>query len=136
MIETAIPEGFERHTRQSGFTDPWEPLYAKREDGSFALGLILGPAHLNGRGMAHGGLIASLADNSMGIACAYAAGEAGMVTAQLSVNMVGSAAPGAWLQSFAHPTRIGGTLCFAEAQVTADGALVATATAIFRMAKR
>jgi len=27
-----IPEGFERRTRRSPLTDPWEPLYSKLTD--------------------------------------------------------------------------------------------------------
>ena len=32
MTSTDIPAGFERHTRKSPLTDPWEPLYSKRTD--------------------------------------------------------------------------------------------------------
>lgn len=37
MSSSAIPDGFTRHTRRSGLTDPWEPLYAmQRADGLYA----------------------------------------------------------------------------------------------------
>ena len=29
---TARPEGFEPHTRRSGLTDPWQPIYARPSD--------------------------------------------------------------------------------------------------------
>src|SRR5439155_1479427 len=71
---TDIPEGFERHTRRSPLTDPWEPLYSKRTDKAVIIGLRLAKPHTNGRGLIHGGLIAALADNAMGHSCAHVMG--------------------------------------------------------------
>jgi hypothetical protein len=44
MNNIVIPDGFERHFRQSPFTDPWEPLYSKRTDKAVIVGLRLGQA--------------------------------------------------------------------------------------------
>ena len=74
MTSTDIPAGFERHTRKSPLTDPWEPLYSKRTDKAMILGLRLAKPHTNGRGLIHGGLIAALADNAMGHSCAHVMG--------------------------------------------------------------
>ena len=59
-MSDSIPEGFERHTRRSPLTDPWEPLYSKRTDKAVIIGLRLAKPHTNGRGLIHGGLIAAL----------------------------------------------------------------------------
>ena len=69
-----VPEGFEPHFRKSPFTDPWEPLYSRRGEKSVAIGLRLAKPHTNSRGLIHGGLIASLADNAMGYSCSQALG--------------------------------------------------------------
>src|ERR1700682_6047984 len=69
MTASDIPEGFERHFRQSPLTDPWEPLYSKRTDKAVIIGLRLPRPHTNSRGLIHGGLIAALADNAMGLSC-------------------------------------------------------------------
>ena len=85
-----IPEGFERHTRRSPLTDPWEPLYSKRTDKAVIIGLRLAKPHTNGRGLIHGGLIAALADNAMGHSCAHAmGGVSSLVTISLAVDFVG-----------------------------------------------
>ena len=68
-MPSEIPAGFEPHFRKSPFSDPWEPLYSKRTDKAVSMGLRLGKAHTNARGFIHGGLIASLADNAMGLSC-------------------------------------------------------------------
>ncbi len=70
MTAENIPEGFEPHFRKSPFTDPWEPLYSRRTDKAVFMGLRLAKPHTNARGLIHGGLIASLADNAMGYSCA------------------------------------------------------------------
>ena len=64
-MDTAdIPAGFARHTRGSPFTRPWEPIYAKQTAEAVILALRLAEPHTNARGLVHGGLIASLADNA------------------------------------------------------------------------
>src|SRR5437868_7687825 len=69
MNNTVIPDGFERHFRQSPLSDPWEPLYWKRTDKAVIVGLRLAKPHTNAHGLIHGGLIAALADNAMGYSC-------------------------------------------------------------------
>lgn len=135
MADRGTPAGFAPHFRKSPLTDPWEPLYSKRdEDGGFAIGLFVDTPHSNARGLAHGGLISALADNAMGLACVIASGgTGGAVTVQLSTDFVGSARAGQWLEIAARPVKLGRTLSFAEARISADGELVARASAVFRM---
>ena len=65
----APPEGFEPHFRKSPLTEPWEPIYSQRLDDRVIIGLYAREPHTNSRGMVHGGLIAALADNAMGLSC-------------------------------------------------------------------
>ena len=93
-----IPEGFEPHFRKSPFTEPWEPLYSKKTENAIIIGLRLAKPHTNSRGLIHGGLIASLADNAMGYSCALVMGwTTSLVTISLAVDYVGSAEIGQWL---------------------------------------
>ncbi len=135
MADLPVPEGFEHHFRQSPLTDPWEPLYSRSDGERFHLGLHVDRPHCNSRGKAHGGLISALADNAMGIACVAAADRqgGGAVTVQVSLDFIGSVELGQWLEVSAEPTKVGRTLAFAEARITADGELVGRATAVFRM---
>jgi uncharacterized protein (TIGR00369 family) len=135
-MTASIPDGFERHFRQSPLTDPWEPLYSKRDGERFLLGVRVDGPHCNARGLAHGGLISALADNAMGLACVLTSGNPGAVTVSLSVDFVGSAMVGHWLEVAAEPVKLGRTLAFATASVTADGEVVARASAVFRMAEQ
>lgn len=126
------PPGFARHFRQSPLTDPWEPLWSMRDGDAFVLALEIAAPHTNSRGLAHGGLIAALADNAMGLACVLASeGLGGVVTVNLSVDLIGSATIGDWLSFRAAPLRIGRSLAFAECAIAAAERRVARASAVF-----
>jgi len=134
MMTSEIPEGYEPHFRKSPFTDPWEPLYSKRSEQALCMGLRLAKAHTNARGLIHGGLIASLADNAMGYSCAQATGwTTSFVTVSLAVDYVGSAKVGQWLVVECEVIKTGSTLCFAQSLIKADGAVIARANGTFRV---
>ena len=131
---TEIPAGFEPHFRQSPFTDPWEPLYSKKTERAVTMGLRLAKAHTNARGLIHGGLIASLADNSMGYSCAQAMGwKNSLVTISLAVDYVGAAEPGQWLAVESEVIKTGSTICFAQSLIKADDVVIARANGTFRV---
>ena len=67
-----IPEGFVAHSRKSPLTDPWEPLYARSMPDRLVLGVRVRTEHCNSRSMPHGGFLAALADNGMGLSVGMA----------------------------------------------------------------
>ena len=130
------PAGFERHVRHSPLTDPWEPIYALPLEDRLVLGLTVAAPHTNSRGFLHGGLIAALADNAMGLSCGTALRREGLtadglVTVSLAVDYMGRAEIGDWLAFDTDFVRTGRTLCFAGAIVTAAGRPIARAHATF-----
>ena len=134
MTSTDIPDGFEPLFRKSPLTEPWEPLYSKNTDKAVIIGLRLAKAHTNARGLIHGGLIASLADNSMGYSCAQVTGwTTSYVTVSLSVDYVGSAKIGQWLAVECEVIKTGSTICFAQSLIKADDVVIARASATFRV---
>jgi uncharacterized protein (TIGR00369 family) len=136
-MSTDIPPGFEPHFRKSPFTDPWEPLYARKTEKAITLGLRVDRPHTNGRGLIHGGLIAALADNTMGYSCAQALGWASsLVTISLAVDYLGNGEVGQWLSVEGEVIKAGNTICFAQSLVRVDDALIARASATFRVVKK
>lgn len=128
-----FPPGFEPHIRKSPVTDPWEPLYAKREGEAFSLGLRIAHSHCNARGLLHGGVISALADNAMGLACVTQMEGVSSLTVSLSVDFLSVGRSGQWLVVRGVPAKLGRTLAFADAQIEADGELIAKAAATFRI---
>lgn len=133
-----IPEGFSPHVRKSPITDPWEPLFARSAPDRLVLGTRVREAHCNSRGMPHGGFLAALADNAMGLSLAANLAAArqpagGLVTVSLTLDYLGSAKLGQWLEFDTDFVKLGRSICFAEATVRADGTPVARARATFKV---
>ena len=134
-----VPQGFVRHDRTSPLTAPWEPIFARRENDRVRLGLEIRTEHTNSRGLLHGGLIAALADNAMGLSLgAYLSAqsrppEKGLVTTSLAIDFLGRAQLGQWLEvdtTFTHAGRRHGV---AQAFITADSEIIARANAAFSL---
>ena len=136
MDTTDIPNGFTRHPRPSPLTEPWEPIYSKTTADAVIIGLRLAKPHTNSRGLIHGGLIAALADNAMGLSCGLkTAGGNRLITISLTVDFLSSAGIGQWLAVETNFTKIGGSICFAQSLITADGDPCARANATFKVIK-
>lgn len=128
-----VPPGYEPHFRKSPVTDPWEPLFVRRDGNALSLGLRIAAQHGNARGLLHGGVISALADNAMGLACVMQMDRSSALTVSLSVDFLSVGRIGQWLEVRAVPARLGRTLAFADARIEADGEMIAKAAATFRI---
>lgn len=134
MDTESIPSGFQRHPRSSPLTEPWEPIYSRQTPEALIIGLRLAKPHTNSRGLVHGGLIAALADNAMGLSCSVQAKNLqGLVTISLNVDFLSAASIGQWLQIDTNFVKLGGSICFAQGLITADGEPCARANATFKI---
>ncbi|MEQ9145648.1 MAG: PaaI family thioesterase [Parvibaculaceae bacterium] len=131
---TEIPEGFAPHFRKSPLTDPWEPLYSKKTDDAVVIAFRADRQHANSRGFVHGGLLTALADNAMGLSCATRHDAVGgLVTVNLTVDFLGTARLGQWIEIGSTFVKTGRTLDFAQCFIEADGTVCARANATFRV---
>ena len=129
-----LPAGFVLHTRSSAVTKPWEPIYASEVDNTTRLGLVIGEAHCNSRGFLHGGVIAALADNAMGLSLWRGAGDAkGIVTTALALDYIGTGKLGQWLEIAPRIVSSRKSSGVVDAIVSADGGVIARANATFRV---
>lgn len=128
-----VPSGYEPHFRKSPVTDPWEPLFVRRDGSALSLGLRIAAGHCNARGLLHGGVISALADNAMGLACVMQMERTSALTVSLSVDFLSIGRIGQWIEVRAVPVKLGRTLAFADARIEADGEMIAKAAATFRI---
>lgn len=129
-----VPEGFVPHDRKSPATSAWEPIYARLTPNALVLGLRIAEPHCNSRGLLHGGVIATLADNAMGLSCARAYDPpAGLVTVNVGLDYLGLARIGQWLDVTTVFIKTGRALAFASCLVHADGTVIARGNATFRV---
>jgi uncharacterized protein (TIGR00369 family) len=131
MIEA--PAGFEPHFRKSPVTDAWEPLYSQRLKDAVRMTFDVATAHCNSRGFLHGGVLAALCDNVMGLSLGVVLNEASsqLVTVNLTVNYMDSARLGDRVLIEPKVVRAGKRLGFCEAAVMVAESCVATAQATF-----
>jgi acyl-coenzyme A thioesterase 13 len=125
------PAGFRAMARLSPFNTLVGPLFSRKKRGKeLSIGLRIDEKHTNSRGICHGGVLATLADLSLGYAMHVKSGGA-FVTAHLSVDYAGAARVGDWIESEVEIQRMGSRLAFANCYLVADGRRIVRASAIF-----
>ena len=135
---SSVPRGFRRLGRLSPFNTLVGPLYQRRRRGEeLSIGLRIEKKHTNSRGICHGGVLATLADLSLGYAMhAKSDGKMSFVTAHLAVDYAGSAKTGDWVESVIEIQRMGTRLAFANCYLLAGKRRIVRASAIFARADR
>lgn len=109
------------------------PLYFRiDENNQFVLAFHVGPQHCNARGYCHGGVWATMADLQFGISLGRLTKQTGP-TVSMSLDYLGSAHEGQWVEGSARLLRQTPKLAFVDATFTADGEPVLRANAIFRL---
>jgi acyl-coenzyme A thioesterase PaaI-like protein len=133
MSEPNPPPGFEPLFRTSPFLDTVGPLfYRKDAEGRLVIGLRIAEKHANARGIAHGGLLLTLADIALGYHTAHAMDPpTGLITASLSADFAGAARIGDWVEAYVDIQKVGGRLAFANSFLTIEGERIVRASAVF-----
>lgn len=127
-----IPEGFEVWARGSPYLDLIGPIYVKRADGALVWGIRIEERHANRRGFAHGGLLTTLADITLGHTAAMSREPPAMaVTVNLSTDFAGSAKIGDWVEARADIQKVGRRVIFANCYLSVDGTRIVRASAVF-----
>lgn len=119
--------------RSSPFIRQLGVSLSERGEGHVRLELTIAEPHLRTRGIAHGGVLASLLDTAMGFAVSTKV-PAGcfLVTAQLNVNFIRPAWKGEKLEILGDVRHSGRTTAVAQGEIrTESGVLVATSSGTF-----
>jgi uncharacterized protein (TIGR00369 family) len=129
----AIPEGFKALRRGSSpFLSSLGPLYAKSEGNGVVIGLRIEQKHLNTRGVAHGGMLVTLADSALGIAIAMSrTPPVPMVTVNLSTDFADVAREGDWVEARVDIQKLGKRLAFANCHLWVGERRILRASGIF-----
>ncbi len=130
------PPGFEPLFRTSPFLDTIGPVFSRRDpERGLVVGLRIAAKHANARGIAHGGLLVTLADIALGYHMAFSQDPpAGLITASLTADFAGVAKVGDWVEVHVDVQKLGGRLAFANAYLAVDGERIVRASAVFARA--
>lgn len=130
MTET-IPNGFTPWPPSSPFMEHLGQMYrSEREDGSIVLALRLGVTHTNMHDIAHGGMLATLADNALGHVVALKANTS-VVTVQMSLDFMSAVKPGDWLEAHVMVDKIGRRLIYATCRLMVGERSMLKASGVF-----
>lgn len=129
------PEGFELVRQGETFLDVVGPIYARHveRDRRIELYLKIARKHSNPTGIAHGGLLVTLMDVTLGMNAGAHVGHVGVYpTVQLSCNFMASAREGDELMSEARVEQVTRSLAFMSGRLRVGERTILTATAVFR----
>ncbi len=101
-----------------------------KRDSDNVLALRLGLAHTNMHAIAHGGLLATLADSALGHTIATRA-QVSVVTVQMSVEYMNPVKPGDWLEAHVQIDKQGKRLIYATCLLQVEGRVMLKANAVF-----
>src|SRR2546421_8832175 len=108
-----LPEGFKPLFRSSPAIELVGPLYSRGEGAQLVIGLTAERKHCNMRGTVHGGILATLADITLGYALAFSTQPpTAALTANLSLDFAGAAKEGDWLEARVDFQKLGSRLAF------------------------
>ena len=138
MPHATIPAEFQMLVRESPYSDLTGPFYECIADGTtLKLGLLIEEKHLNNLGVAHGGILMTLADNAVGIAVDRTLEEkVPVVTVSLSNEFLNSARLGEWVVAEARILKQGGRLIFVDCILAVEERPVLHASAIMSRLRR
>ncbi len=122
------PAGFEPVNRGGPYFRQLGPVYVQGD----VLGLFIAESHTNNYGIAHGGMLATLADGALNMVLqrVRASGER-LVTVHLSTDFLAAARLGEWLQAHVQVGRQGRQLGFAECRLQVGSREVLRANGVF-----
>lgn len=127
-----IPEGYRLLDRSGTFLDTVGPIYYKFDDGKLRVGMRIAKRHLNLRGIAHGGMMVTLADSALGVVLSNSQRpRIPMVTISLTTDFAGSAREGDWVEARVEIQKVGNRLAFANCYLYVGETRILRASGVF-----
>jgi uncharacterized protein (TIGR00369 family) len=127
-----VPEGFKQVERGGPFLRSLGPVYLKKEGEQPIVGFRLEERHLNTRGIAHGGMLMTLADSALGIVLAMSlTPPQPMVTVSLTADFADSAHLGDWIEARVDVQKVGMRLAFANCYLHVGDRRILRASGVF-----
>ncbi|WP_085726537.1 PaaI family thioesterase [Pseudomonas sp. R37(2017)] len=135
MAEHKVPVGFEPMRLRVGFVQMCESVYVDYT--RLVLGARILPQHLNPLGIAHGGMLATLADTSFGtVIRLMSESQLPPATINLNLDYISPAHEGSWIEAHVQIHKLGRRLSNASCSLMDGERLVARGTATFIQSTR
>ena len=131
MTDADMPPGYEICAMpEGGFGEAIGPLFIRQNDSGPRFAFRAGSKHTNARGVVHGGMLMSFADQALGLTAQRALNTVDLATASLNCDLVASARPGDLIEGEATITRITKRLIFLKGTITCGDAVLLNASGL------
>jgi uncharacterized protein (TIGR00369 family) len=121
--------GWER-VRGHNFGELVGPIW-RRGDALFGFAAV--DKHRNHRGIVHGGMLTTFADQAMGMTGRRATGEKPHATIEISMQFIGAVTVGDFVEAHCEIVRETRSLLFIESKLKVGSRIVATASGIWKI---
>lgn len=129
-----VPAGYRPCEMPDGpFAEALGPLFIRADGRGFAF--RAGARHCNARGVMHGGMLMTFADQTLGLAVQRAVGTLDVATVSLSCELIDGVVPGELVEGEATITRVTRSIVFACGTARCDQRIVLTASGIWKRLK-
>jgi uncharacterized protein (TIGR00369 family) len=131
-----VPPGFERLQRGGPYVAALGPLYCRRDGDDIVIAMRIEQRHTNMRGIAHGGMLASLADCALSMGIAISCNDKqSFVTVNLTTDFVEAARPGDWVEGRLDIQKITQRFAFANCYLQVGDKRILRASGVFAVMK-
>ena len=117
----------------TAFGDLIGPVWHRHDGERMLFGILVAPKHLNRAGNLHGGMLMSLADQSMAVTARDATGSKRHATIELNTQFVGSVKPGEFVEARPEVVRPTKSVVFMAVKMFVGDRIVATANGIWKI---
>jgi len=132
MTDTDTPPGYELCDMPDGeFTRALGPLFIRLTDSGPRFAFRAGSRHTNVRGVVHGGMLMTFADQALGLTAQRALNTVALATVSLNCDLVASAKPGDLIEGEATITRTTNRLVFLKGTITCSDAVLLNASGLW-----
>jgi uncharacterized protein (TIGR00369 family) len=129
-----IPEGFELMPAFGPFHEMVGPTWYRKSERGQVVGMRVREQHRNLGQMMHGGMVCMLADTAITWASKHSRKPVlKVLTTSLTVNFLGNAQPGDWVEAHVDVLRSGKRVVFSDCLIWANGQRIAQASAQFQV---
>lgn len=122
-----------RQIAADGFIELIGPFWTKENGKELLMGFIATEKHKNRSGVVQGGMLATLADRAMGMACRSSNNGKSQATIQLDVHYLDAAQIGEFVEARCRVVRRTRFVIFAEAEISSAERVIATAKGIWKV---
>ncbi|CAB3721802.1 PaaI family thioesterase [Paraburkholderia rhynchosiae] len=129
-----IPEGFQLMPTFGPFHELVGAIWYRKNERGHVVGMRMREKHRNLGQMMHGGMVCMLADTAITWASKYSRQPAlKVLTTNLTVNFLGGAQPGDWVEAHVDVLRSGKRVVFSDCLIWANGQRIAQVSAQFQV---